>query len=361
MGPTQPLSVRSRCRGVLRGLVALASVSALALTGSAAAAAGAYTVKPGDTLGRIAALHGVSVAELAAVNGIDDVNLVVVGRTLTIPGPEPATHRVKPGDTLLEIAAAYHVGVADLAVANGIADPRKIRVGTVLTIPSAVPAAAVAPPPAAPAPPPPAPPAAPPTVHVVASGENLIVIAARYRVTAAELARVNGIANPRLLQAGARLTVPVVAPPAPLIDLAPLPARLRAAPERLVLIPNFVRWADQYRVPRDLLMAMAWLESGWQHDVVSSAGAIGIGQLMPDTVEWMRTILIKEPLDPRNPDHNIRMSARYLRFLLDQTGGDAAVSLAGYYQGLRSVRERGALAETLTYVATILTLRDRNF
>jgi soluble lytic murein transglycosylase-like protein len=58
-----------------------------------------------------------------------------------------------------------------------------------------------------------------------------------------------------------------------------------------------------------------------------------------------------------NADDNIRMSARFLRFLLDGTGGDPTRTLAAYYQGLRSVRTGPILAETKQYVATVLAFR----
>jgi hypothetical protein len=51
------------------------------------------------------------------------------------------------------------------------------------------------------------------------------------------------------------------------------------------------------------------------------------------------------------------MSARFLRYLLDQNRGRADSALAAYYQGLRSVRERGVFAETRQYVATVLAVR----
>ena len=111
-----------------------------------------------------------------------------------------------------------------------------------------------------------------------------------------------------------------------------------------------------YGVPHDLLKAMTWVESGWQTHKVSSTGAIGIGQLMPDTVDFMNVVL-RTKLDPRVPEHNIRMSARFLRYLLDQNRGRADSALAAYYQGLRSVRERGVFAETRQYVATVLAVR----
>jgi LysM repeat protein len=53
-----------------------------------------YTVKAGDTLFAIAQDHGVSLEELAKVNNIQDVDLIIVGQVLVIPGtttPEAAT------------------------------------------------------------------------------------------------------------------------------------------------------------------------------------------------------------------------------------------------------------------------------
>ena len=45
-----------------------------------------YTVQPGDTLSTIAALYGVSIVELAQLNGITNVDALSVGQVLTIPG-----------------------------------------------------------------------------------------------------------------------------------------------------------------------------------------------------------------------------------------------------------------------------------
>jgi soluble lytic murein transglycosylase-like protein len=129
----------------------------------------------------------------------------------------------------------------------------------------------------------------------------------------------------------------------------------------MAYIPIFQRWSAHYGVPADLLMAMTWLESGWQRSAVSSTGAVGVGQIMPDTTAWMRDVIIREPLDPYDPEDSIRMSARYLQWLLGRTGGDVRQALGGYYQGLASVRERGLLQETEGYVTNVLAFRDRHF
>jgi soluble lytic murein transglycosylase-like protein len=198
---------------------------------------------------------------------------------------------------------------------------------------------------------------------VVAVGDTLARIARRYGVDQGALAAANGIANPNLIRLGAALVVPGGGGPAPAATSAPsapdrLPARLRARPDRLALLPHFDAWAGAYGVPADLLKAMTWLESGWQHHVVSSAGAIGIGQLLPSTVTFVNGLLGTN-LDPGLPVDNIRMSARFLRFLLDQTGGQVDQALAGYYQGLASVRARGLFPVTHGYVGAVLSLRSR--
>ncbi len=67
---------------LLFGLLALLLLGARPLHGQDD---GSYTVAPGDTLGAIAARFGVAVDSLAAVNGIADVNQIVVGQQLVIP------------------------------------------------------------------------------------------------------------------------------------------------------------------------------------------------------------------------------------------------------------------------------------
>jgi soluble lytic murein transglycosylase-like protein len=138
---------------------------------------------------------------------------------------------------------------------------------------------------------------------------------------------------------------------------AGLPARLQASPTRLSYLPIFDHWAAANGIPADLLKAMTWLESGWQNHLVSSTGAVGIGQLMPDTVDHMEA-LIGVDLDPTVVDDNIRMSARFLRWLLARSAS-LEVALAGYYQGAASVARIGLLDETRTYVANVLALRGR--
>ncbi len=114
-------------------------------------------------------------------------------------------------------------------------------------------------------------------------------------------------------------------------------------------------WAVWYGVDPQLARALAWMESGFQQDVVSSAGAVGVMQLLPETWVWVDTLLLGE-ITPRNYVGNVRAGVRYLRWQLDQFGGDVRLALAGYYQGARAVRERGLFDDTKQYVSVILQL-----
>ena len=123
-------------------------------------------------------------------------------------------------------------------------------------------------------------------------------------------------------------------------------------------MPVFEHWAAHYGMRSDLLKAVCYLESGWQSAVVSSTGAVGVGQLMPDTATFMRQ-LIGLPLNRWNSHDNIHMSAKYLRWLLDQTGWNVRKAVASYYQGLGALRAHGMYADTVTYVNTVLALQTK--
>ena len=253
-------------------------------------------------------------------------------------GGSAGTYVVRPGDTLSGIAGQFGVSVDSLAYANGITDPNRVFAGQQLAIPGAAPAPAAA---------------AAGVQHVVVAGETLSGIAARYGSTVAAIVSANGIADPNHVRIGTRLTIPRAAAP------SGLPARLLESPARMALIPHFQRWAVANNIDPALVMAVAWHESGWQNTVISPAGAIGIGQLLPSTADFVSDVLIGVPLDPHVPADNIRMTARYLRWLLSRSGGNVDVALAGYFQGPASVAARGMLPVTKDYIAIVKQLRPR--
>jgi N-acetylmuramoyl-L-alanine amidase len=110
-----------------------------------------YTVQAGDTLGKIAARYGTTVAALLQLNGLSNPDVLAIGQKLKVPGtggapaavgtPKPATggqgrtYVVQKGDTLLSIARRYGLTTKQLQAANNITDPDKIFPGQKLVIP----------------------------------------------------------------------------------------------------------------------------------------------------------------------------------------------------------------------------------
>jgi soluble lytic murein transglycosylase-like protein len=123
----------------------------------------------------------------------------------------------------------------------------------------------------------------------------------------------------------------------------------------MALQPDFVHAAAASGVPLSLLEALCWWESGWQTTAVSATGAIGVCQILPSTAAFVSSSILQvAPLDPRVAADNIDLSAAYLRYLLNVTGGNASQALAGYSQGLASIAQQGVLPATKTYVTGIL-------
>jgi soluble lytic murein transglycosylase-like protein len=107
--------------------------------------------------------------------------------------------------------------------------------------------------------------------------------------------------------------------------------------------------AREEGVDPDLFLRLIQQESSFNPDAVSSAGAIGLGQLMPGTAAYLG-------VDPYEPEENLRGSARYLRQQLDSFG-DTRLALAAYNAGPGNVRKYGGVPpfeETQNYVSKIL-------
>lgn len=266
--------------------------------------------------------------------------LTTIGVT---PAAADSSYVVRPGDTLSGIAQRYGVRADQLASANSISNLQQIRIGQKLTVPKR---AAQAAPKATAAP--------KGTTYTVAPGDTLSRIAKAFGVSSKDLAARNGLSDPHRIRIGQKLRLPTGAAAVSVILRYPaLPSRITGNPDRLALVPNFEHWASHYGVPADLLMAICYQESGWQSSIVSDKGAIGIGQLLPPTAQWVADDLIGVPgLDLYNTDHNIRVSARFLRWLITFHGGEA-LAIAGYYQGPTSVASKGLFPQTEAYVAAV--------
>ncbi|MEQ6204785.1 lytic transglycosylase domain-containing protein [Sulfitobacter sp. HNIBRBA2951] len=103
-----------------------------------------------------------------------------------------------------------------------------------------------------------------------------------------------------------------------------------------------------------LFRANIEIESAYRQNAVSSAGAIGLGQLMPATARDLG-------VDPRDPLQNLDGSARYLAMMLELFG-DPRLALAAYNAGPDAVRQYGGIPpyrETQNHVARVMAVAAR--
>ncbi len=107
-----------------------------------------HTVQSGDTLLGLALAYGIPVAALQIANDLGESTLLYPGQVLSLPDPTDwhgatpywIVHTVRSGETLSTIAAAYDVTLAQIMAVNGIADADLISVGTDLIVPVEAPA-----------------------------------------------------------------------------------------------------------------------------------------------------------------------------------------------------------------------------
>ena len=124
--------------------------------------------------------------------------------------------------------------------------------------------------------------------------------------------------------------------------------------------------ARNYDLDPALLAAVVYVESRFDPDVESPAGAIGLMQLLPDTAKGIALRTGGDRFvvaDLRNPEINVRYGSWYLDHLRERYGTPRLV-LAAYHAGQGNVdrwREDGtgiAFPETRSYVAEVMRLRD---
>jgi soluble lytic murein transglycosylase-like protein len=113
--------------------------------------------------------------------------------------------------------------------------------------------------------------------------------------------------------------------------------------------------AARYGIDPALLKGLIRQESGFDPSARSSAGAMGLTQLMPGTAASLG-------VDPTDPAQAIDGGARYLKQQLDRFGGDPAKALAAYNAGPGAVAKFGGIppyAETQNYVKRVLAFADQ--
>ena len=186
--------------------------------------------------------------------------------------------------------------------------------------------------------------------YTVRPGDTLSEIAEQQGVSVSALVESNDLDDPDRIRAGEELTLPEP-PEIPAVQTATAPrAEVGALIER---VASERGWSPAF------VKALAWQESGWNNDRVSPSGAVGIMQVMPTTGGFVSERLVGRELDLTDPQDNVLAGVAYLQYLWEVTDGDTEQTLAGYYQGLSSVRENGRYASTDRYIANVLALRDR--
>jgi N-acetylmuramoyl-L-alanine amidase len=328
-----------------RGKATAMGVAATAVVANAPSAmAGQYVVRSGDTLSGVANRLGTSVSRLVSLNRLKNPNFIVAGTRLRTPGSSRlargsggGNYLVRSGDTLSSIAARTGTSVSALARANGIADPNVIVAGTRLRLggggggsaPASRSIAATG-------------------THVVRSGETLSEIAARYGSSVSAIAKRNRLSNPNLVVAGTKLRVPGGRNASP-------PAAPRSV-SATSIESSLTNQASTHGVDPSLVKAVAYVESGWRQDVVSSAGAIGVMQVLPTTADYINSSLGGHGLNVHRADDNVHLGVMYLRHLI-QTMGSEKRALAAYYTGPGNVGRRLNGAQRW-YARKVLSARE---
>jgi soluble lytic murein transglycosylase-like protein len=119
----------------------------------------------------------------------------------------------------------------------------------------------------------------------------------------------------------------------------PIPARFR---------PVFEQASQQTGLPLALLASVANVESTFDPNAHSPAGAHGLFQVLPSTAKVLK-------LDVSTPEKNVIAGARYLKLLLDQFES-TDLMLAAYVAGPTAVTAAGSRApndESIAYIAEV--------
>jgi N-acetylmuramoyl-L-alanine amidase len=303
----------------LRRSILLATPIVLLLAATPASAAVSHTVQPGETLWSIAAANNLTTRSVAAFNGLSENAQVVLGSSINVP-------------TVAESASALSGAAPQAAAASA---PAATASGAPAVLGS----------------------------YVVRAGDTLGGLARNAGVSLDSMAAANGLDPAQPLLIGTVVKLPAGAP-APARASEPLPTQRvvsSAGPQptaQRVGAGDIQSVASQYGVSPSLAAAIGWQESGFNNGMVSDANARGVMQVMPGTWSYVESIT-GQKLNAASATDNVRAGVLYLQHLLQQTGGDESAAIAGYYQGLGSVRSRGLFDDTQKYVANVQALRSR--
>jgi LysM repeat protein len=308
------------------GVFAIALTAAgLSCSPAAASAASIHVVSPGESLTSVAAGDGLTISQLATANGLSTGAELIAGTHLVIPPQEGAASQegeapaegapsqqtsnsasgsyvVQPGDTLTAIAERDGTTVEQLAASNGIEPNAPLLAGITLNLGGS-------------------------TGAGTGSGSSTAT-------TSTTSPQPEG-------------AVAEGAPGGP-----PFPTAETVSPEQVGAI------AEANGVPASLAKGIAEQESGFNNGLVSSANARGVMQITPGTWSWIQKEEAGQSLGSSSAQENVRGGVLLLHALLQATGGNQSQAIAGYYQGLESVRNGGLDPSTEQYVSDVQALQQ---
>ena len=294
----------------------------------APASATVYTVVSGDTLGAIAAKHGVPLSSIFSWNGLNGSSIIYPGQKIKVsggsapsaptapaaPAPAPAplagtgSYTIKAGDTLSSIASRHGVSLAALMAANNnVTATTVIYPGQKLTIPGA---------------------------GLQPVGETKPLVPSTFL----------GFTYPPAVVTSANENKA-------LLNASPVPTRA----EMKSIVADTAR---RMGVSPSLALAFAEQESGFDQRAVSPANAIGTMQVIPSSGQWASD-LVGRKLNLLDPYDNATAGVAIIRTLI-ATSKDLDTAIAGYYQGQYSVSKYGMYDDTKRYVESIKA-RQRTF
>lgn len=123
---------------------------------------------------------------------------------------------------------------------------------------------------------------------------------------------------------------------------------LELARMQLRRLDTIVRQSARYRIPADLAaiihdvaaeegiepdlaFSLVHVESQFTRRAVSSAGAVGLTQVMPSTATWLDPSVLEGDLF--DSETNLRLGFRYLRKMIEQYEGNIDLALLAYNRG----------------------------
>jgi len=168
--------------------------------------------------------------------------------------------------------------------------------------------------------------------------------------------RVTRISPPLPANPNAKATLPqgtvflMTAPPMPTGNLTGLIGRYNKnlVGMRAKDVANTIEsLSASYNLDPRLMASLVAVESSFNPVAVSSSGAIGLGQLKPETAQWLGV------MNPYDPVDNLTGVARYLRFLLDRYNGSVPHALAAYFQGQGTIDRNGIDEGAQHYISKV--------